>query len=118
MFQKNPTPEQIKNADYGTQPENYKEITTEFISSRLIDPYSAVFSDWRGPSGGWFRNYNNLLFGYRVCVSVNAKNRMGGYIGRKSFYVLIKNGQVIAEEGGDYKSGTVGEQRIYDLCNF
>jgi hypothetical protein len=118
MVSKKPTQEQIINADYGKYPDNYKEITTEFISRRLVDPYSAVFSDWKGPTGGWYGNYRNLLFGHRVCVSVNAKNRMGGYTGSSLFFVLIKNGQVIAEEGGDYKPGTLGEQMVYDLCNF
>ena len=34
-------------------------------------------------------------FGYKVCLYVNAKNRMGGYTGRLLHFLMIKNGTVI-----------------------
>ena len=37
------TPEQIKNADYGQIPENYKELIQNYMSTRLIDPDSAHY---------------------------------------------------------------------------
>jgi len=114
---KKPTPDQLANADYGSYPENYKEITEKYISDMLIDPYSAKFSDWRGPSTGWYSNYQGTFFGYRVCVFVNAKNRMGGYSGRKIHYVMINNNRVVVHDGGDYKSGTMGEQWAYERCS-
>ena len=113
-----PTPDQLANADYGSYPANYKEISTQYISNVLIDPYSAVFSDWKGPSTGWYRDYKGTFFGYRVCVFVNAKNRMGGYAGRKLHYLIINNDRVTVHEGGDYRPGTVGEQMAYERCNF
>jgi len=58
-----PTPDQLANADYGSYPANYKEISTQYISNVLIDPYSAVFSDWKGPSTGWYRDYKGTFFG-------------------------------------------------------
>lgn len=112
-----PTPEQLANADYGSYPADYKEITTQYISNILIEPYSAVFSNWRGPSKGWYGNYQGSFFGYRVCVSVNAKNRMGGYTGSKLHFVVINNGRVIVHDGGDYREGTMGEQWAYERCS-
>lgn len=113
-----PTPEQLANANYGSFPTNYKEITTQIISTMLIDPYSAVFSDWRGPSKGWYRNYKGAFFGYRVCVFVNAKNRVGGYTGRKLHFAMIKDDRVVVHDGGNYRAGTMGEQWAYERCNF
>jgi len=114
-----PTPEQLANADYGKFPENAKELTIKYISSNLIDPYSAVFSGWQGPSKGWYADYwgKNRSYGYRVCVQVNAKNKMGGYTGQKLHFIFFRDGNIIAYEGGDYRSGTMGEQRVYELCS-
>jgi len=36
-----------------------------------------------------------LYSGWMVKTGINAKNRMGGYTGRKYYGVIIKNGQVI-----------------------
>lgn len=111
-----PTAEQLSSADYGRFPHNYEEITKEYISSRLIDPDSGKFSDWVSPTKSWYKNFGDTFFGYRTCVFVNAKNRMGGYTGRKLYYVMIKNDRVIVQDGGDYRPGTMGEQRVYELC--
>lgn len=113
-----PTPEQLASADYGSFPADYKQMTTEYISRMLLDPYSAVFSDWKGPIKAWEGNSMAATFGYRVCVSVNAKNRMGGFAGRKIHSVMINNDQIVAYYGGDYQSGTVGEQQAYERCGY
>ncbi len=112
-----PTQLQIDNADYGSCPGSYKELIESRVKRRLIDPYSAVFSEWRGPSKGYFYDINGSYFGYRVCCEVNAKNRMGGYTGSQPFYFLIRNGQVIKQEGG-YRYGTIGAERVSSYCNF
>ena len=113
-----PTPEQLANADYGSYPTNYKEITTQYISNMLKDPYGALFIEWRGPSKGWHGNDQGGFFGYRVCVFVSTENRMGGYNGRRLYFVVIKDGRVVVHDGGDYREGTLGEQRAYEICNF
>ena len=113
-----PTPEQLATAEYGNPPSDYKTITMQHISVFLIDPYSAIFSGWRGPSKGWYKNKKETFFGYRVCVFVNAKNRMGGYTGRKLFFVIIKDNHIIAYKNGNYRKGTMGEQWAYDRCKF
>lgn len=111
-----PTPDEIASADYGVYPDNYQEIATAYILKGLIDPYSAVFSGWQGPSKGWISDSSKVYFGYEVCVSVNAKNRMGGYSGSKLHYFLIKN-DTFVHEGGDYNHGTIGEERMLRLCS-
>lgn len=106
-----PTPEQISNADYGNYPYNYQEVIKDFMDDLLIDPGSAVYSNWRGPSKGWVGNgFQGYVFGYRVCVFVNAKNRMGGYVGKRLYHFVINKGRVIQYH--DYVGDTV------KLCNF
>lgn len=110
-----PSEEQFAKADYGEYPSNYEEIVKQHITGYLLDPESARFSDWKEPKKDWFRD-RGLHFGYRVCVRVNAKNRMGGYTGKKLTYLLIKNGRIIGTEGGDYRYGSVGEEDVEKLC--
>jgi len=87
-----PTPDQFAAADYGPYPSNYENMIKEYYSKQLIDPYSAVFTfgrpqkAWNGLGGG--------LFGWVVCGTMNAKNRFGGYVGAKHYYVLFVNNTI------------------------
>lgn len=112
-----PTPEKIAVADYGSYPENYRQIVEDYMKKILIDPYSAVYDDWHGPSKGYFYDMSGTYFGYRVCVEINTKNRMGGYVGSKPFFFMIKDGLVVKMEGG-YRYGSVGDEMVRSLCNF
>lgn len=111
-----PPDEEIAKADYGSYPSNYEEIVKKHVTDYLLDPESAKFSNWKEPRKGWVRKSGSWHYGYKVCVYVNAKNRMGGYTGRKLTYVLIRNGNIIETEGGDYKYGTHGEEIVINLC--
>jgi len=111
-----PTPEQLDKADYGSYPTNYREIITQYISSILIDSNGAVFSNWRGPSKGWYGNWKGSFYGYRVCVSVSVKNKMGNYTGDKWHLIVIKNGLVLVHDFGDYREGSVDEKEAYATC--
>ncbi|MFJ1340974.1 hypothetical protein ACIKP7_22895 [Pseudomonas caricapapayae] len=70
-----------------------------FLKTHLLDPYSAHVecSDvsneaWVWPGIGYDRNY-----GYLVICQVNAKNKLGGYVGSKR-YVFRLNGPEFAYE--------------------
>ncbi len=72
-------------AKYGPLPENWQALVVNCIERSLIDPESATYS-WHVPqskSNGWYGG-----------VFVNAKNRFGGYTGKKPFEWLIENGEV------------------------
>jgi len=90
-----PTEEQISKADFGFYPENYKEIVKNYYSNSLFDPYSAHYIWLKPPTRGYISIHNQLHFGYLVHIELNAKNRMGGYVGSKAIAVLIKNNYVI-----------------------
>jgi len=90
-----PTPKQLSEADYGSYPNNYQEIVKAYYSQVLFDPYSAHYRWIKPPYSGYFSAFGKFEFGYIVHVGVNAKNRMGGYVGEKQEALLIKNGMVI-----------------------
>lgn len=112
-----PSPQQIATADYGTYPDNHRPLVEDYMKKLLFDPYSAVYDDWRGPSKGYFYDMTGTYYGYRVCVDINSKNRMGGYVGSQPFYFMIKDGRVVKMEGS-YRYGTVGAETVRKLCNF
>jgi hypothetical protein len=75
------------------------------LKAKLIDPYSAVI-EW---SPKPFLSIDRLTQGAGIfkhtiasgpmsagCGAVNAKNRMGGYVGSEPFYVVIKDGSAIS----------------------
>lgn len=88
-----PTREQLANADYGDPPSNHEELIKSFLSASLIDPYSAMYT-FDHPVKGWTKAAGEA-YGWVVCGSLNAKNRFGGYVGAKPFYVMIKNNKII-----------------------
>jgi hypothetical protein len=92
---KPPTQAQIDAADYGPIPENYQQLVKDYMHKYLFDPYSAHYENWRGPSKGYNYNAQATMYGYRVCVDVNSKNRMGAYVGAEPFYFLINNDKVL-----------------------
>ncbi len=93
-----PTSSELENADYGSYPANYKKILENKIKMALIDEDSAKFRYSGDPLKAWkpLTNGNGYVYGWDVCVEVNAKNRMGGYVGYKPYYAFIKNGNVLS----------------------
>lgn len=91
-----PTQEQIANADYGSYPDNYEQIVKDHFSATLFDPYSVVYNSIRPPvKQMWGDRIDGARYDYNVCVNLNAKNRMGGYVGATTSAVMIHNGVVV-----------------------
>lgn len=91
-----PTNEQVNAADIGPYPSNYEQIVKANFETTLFDPYSAVFRFTRTPTRGYGGSVvGGAKIGWVVCGTVNAKNRMGGYVGAKYFAVVISNGAVV-----------------------
>lgn len=91
-----PTPAQLATKNFGPYPENYQEITKNYLSRNLYDPYSAVFVMAEPVKARTIGTRSE--FAWIVCGTVNAKNRYGGYVGAQPFYVKIYDG--IAEDSG------------------
>ncbi|MBF0230886.1 MAG: hypothetical protein HQK63_15065 [Desulfamplus sp.] len=69
----------------------------EFGERVLIDPTSALYYMGSGPSAGWARISHSSAptFGWIFSAEINAKNRMGGYVGRREYIMLYKNGSLL-----------------------
>jgi hypothetical protein len=75
---------------FGPYPDNYKEIVKEYALESFYDPYSLKDVSVAEPYEGRY------LFdrGWIVCMRVNAKNRMGGYVGVEPVMIMINRGTV------------------------
>ena len=99
--------------DYGVKPtyENAVQIGEAFIKGDLADPYSAHI-EWRYDFVPLDEKLplSKRTTGYATCVTVNAKNAYGGYVGERQYRIIIRNGSVI-----DYAA--VSELRfVPDIC--
>ena len=69
-----------------------------YFDDVLFDPYSAQY-EFEFPQRYWFKESalagGRLYAGYLVRVSVNAKNRFGGYVGKKMYGFLIQDERII-----------------------
>jgi hypothetical protein len=84
--------------DYGTKPtyEEAVKIGEAYIKHNLADPYSAHVE--------WPYNFVPInekvpffarTMGYATCVTVNAKNAYGAYVGEQQYRIIIRNDVVL-----------------------
>lgn len=95
-----PTPEQLASADYGRDLTiaECESIAQSFIAESLKDPGSAQFRGGQCYRGNWGSVPvlgMGVEFGWIQKGQVNGKNAYGGYVGFRSYQVLIRNGSVI-----------------------
>jgi hypothetical protein len=118
------TPEQIANADYGAPPpKNYQELIKKSFATVLIDPTAPLY-DFSTPSKGYLNSSSVIgtqqMFGWKVCGTVNSKNRMGGYVGSVPFLALFRDGRVaqkVIGESADLRDGfSLVNMAITDAC--
>lgn len=80
------------NADeIGPYPTDFKSILQQHIEETFFDPYSMRSVKVSTPRQGhiFFRQ------GWDVCFQVNARNRMGGYVGLTRYAYLLNRGAVV-----------------------
>lgn len=86
--------EQIASADYGKVPSNYQDAIKGHMQTLLFDPYSAHYRFIGDPIKGYAYvsgTLNPPVFGHLVLVGINAKNRMGGYVGEQPYTFIFKD---------------------------
>jgi hypothetical protein len=101
---KDPTLAELDAADYGMAPENPQDQAMAYLKETLFDPMSAVV-EWQDECvKGWWRWYeipgnlfssSKLYFGWKLNAKVNAKNRMGGYVGFKIYTFCFRDGKLL-----------------------
>lgn len=117
--------ERIASADYGSAPpDNYEAIIKERISKILIDPTSPLY-EFDKPRKGFTRRsptfHTQENFGWRVCGTVNSKNRFGGYVGRVPFFALFRGDTIVEFMVGEITDNKYGinlrNSNIENVCN-
>jgi len=84
----------------GPYPNDYKSLIDSYLKTQLSDPFSAVVEVTRKPRLTAFHPNQTLLgkgAGYAnwvVCLSINAKNRFGAYVGFQPYMIFIRNGKI------------------------
>ena len=90
--------------------DEYRQIGAAAIAARLIDPESARITWLTGYRQGDIKPFlNPRVTGYVACGSVNARNRLGGYVGASVFVVVIDYGRALFADmdrtaGGTYET--------------
>ena len=76
--------------EIGPFPSDYRDVVKKHLQRTLFDPYSVRGASISLPSEG------HLFFrqGWIVCVELNARNRMGGYVGLQRTAYLINRGTI------------------------
>ena len=85
-----PKTQREMDSSIGPYPSNWKEIVASYIRNNYVDPYSIMDSEAAPPFMQQTLAYDRWI----VCIRNNAKNRMGGYTGRKITEISIVKGQV------------------------
>lgn len=90
------TREQLSQADYGKPPENAQAMARAYLADTLKDPESARVEF--GPlMKGWSKDGlimgGTTHFGWVQVLEVNAKNSFGAYTGKKTRYLMFKDGR-------------------------
>ena len=93
-----PSQQELAHLDYGAPPLDYETTIKRYFDDVLFDPYSAHY-DFGTPELFWYKEAplagGRLYAGYLVRVGVNAKNRMGGYVGKKTYGFILKDKNII-----------------------
>lgn len=89
-----PTSEQLTSANYGKFPVDYEKQIKARAKNYLFDPYSARYTFGK-PYKAWSSRTGEIRYGYAIDFTLNAKNRMGGYIGAKKYWAFFYNGNLI-----------------------
>lgn len=93
------------DAEFGPRPDaqTLKAAAENHLQSVMFDPESKRLrwldaqpvraAEWRGLVGGGWNH------GWAIRFVLNGKNRLGGYVGEKPYYVIQHSGQVFVGEG-------------------
>ena len=84
----------------------FRQQAEQAVLAGFFDPSSAQFQWNYGLVGGYFKPVLQRKYpGWWTCGLVNGKNRMGGYVGFRSFVAVMNNGQItlsLVGDGGTY----------------
>lgn len=109
-----PTQAQLDAADYGPYPDNYEAIVYAYMDDYLRDSESARYKFVNQPGRFGANKLDGHIYGWIVCVDVNAKNKFGAYTGYLRSYFLIHDGRIIDSANTD---GTIADSVVQANCD-
>ena len=112
-----PTKEEREAVNYGPKPDNVEQIVRDYLRYRLNDPTAAIIEFKAGPTQLYQKDtvIRDLQFGWAVCAMINDKNSRGAYDGFTPGVYFIRNGKIIARNGGP-DDGPIGAKYARDQC--
>ena len=97
-----PSKELRESVNYGPKPDDYQQIIRDYLRNRLTDPTAAIIDFKAGPTQFYQKDavLRDVQFGWAVCTMVNDKNTYGAFTGFYPAVYFIRNGKVVASNGG------------------
>jgi hypothetical protein len=96
-----PKADEIRSADYGPFPTDYKDMVNEWLLRDLYDPHSLQDLEITPPVQVYERRNimdgGGVIYGWGIDVYYRAKNRLGGYTGLKHYGLLIRDDKIISK---------------------
>ena len=113
-----PTQEEMAAHDYGPRPENYEKIIRDYLWNKLLDPGNAIVEFKAGPKRLYQQEtiLRPLQWGWGVCVWINDKNMRGDYDGPYPMVFFIRDGKIVAANGGT-DDNVIGWRYARTDCN-
>lgn len=93
-----PSQEQINNPrNYGPAPVNVEQLVRSYYAANLVDPGSVIYDSISPAQAYYLPDWasGTTIYGWRTCVRLNAKNRMGGYTGASTEALFFRGQQVV-----------------------
>ena len=84
----------ISAESYGAYPQNYQKILKDYLQNNLFNHEDAKVDFINKPNRLSISQVGTEYTGYRVCLSINSKNRKSIYTGYKTHLFIINNGKV------------------------
>ena len=93
--------------------ERYRQVAEATITAALFDPESARIQWFGSYHKGFFKPFlSPRVEGYLACGVINARNRLGGYVGARAFVVVIDYDRVLYSEVDTSTNGGVTSQCV------
>ena len=84
----------IPKQDYGVYPDDYQSLLKKYLKNKLPNSSDAKVEFVNKPSRLSIDHLGNTYTGYRLCLSINAKNQKGIYTGYKTHLFVINQNKV------------------------
>ena len=112
------TREELAALDYGPRPEDYEKIIRDYLRTRLVEPDFALIEFKAGPKTLYQKEtiLGDPQYGWAVCAMVNDKDTRGGYEGFHPMVLYIRDGKVVATNGGGLERAA-GVRYAYEQCS-